>query len=659
MHSHASMCGIAGILTNRSEKTSKLEELTRQMIGAIVHRGPNDSGVWSDREAGVGLGFRRLSILDLSASGHQPMESPSRRLTILFNGEIYNYLELRRELEQAGCRFRGHSDTEVVLAAFERWGIERTLQRLVGMFAIALWDAESRSLTLVRDRLGIKPLFVYAKDGVVLFGSELKALMANPDFDRALDHTAIHDYLRYLYVPWPRTIFQFAQKLAPGHVLTITDASQPLPSPVPYWSATDAARRGLAHPLAGSSEALLEELEELLGTVVASHLQSDVPLGALLSGGIDSTMVVALMQARTSQRVKTFSVAFDRAEYNEAHHAALVANHLGTDHTELLCTGNDALAVVPKLPELFDEPHADTSQIPAYLICGLASKSVTVALSGDGGDEVFGGYNRYTIGERMLRTSAFVPRSARRAVASCIDSLSPAGAANQGALARLLAPTIRPGKMGDRLEKISKFITNDSPSAMYRSLVSAWQQPQLLMAELPHSPRRGLLEEVLESPQPARLIDRMMLADQLTYLVDDQLAKVDRVSMAASLEVRVPFVDHRLVEHAWRIPASLKVRGAQGKWAVRQILYRYVPQSLVDRPKMGLSVPINEWLRGPLRGWAEELLAPDRLAREGLLNATAVRASWNALLNGRRSDALGLWAVLMLQSWRAHWLAAT
>lgn len=659
MHSHTTMCGIAGILANRSEKTNALEELTRQMMGAIVHRGPNDSGVWSDCEAGIGLGFRRLSILDLSASGHQPMQSASRRLTILFNGEIYNYLELRRELEQGGCRFRGQSDTEVVLAAFERWGIERTLPRLVGMFAIALWDAESRSLSLVRDRLGIKPLFVYAKDGLVLFGSELKALMANPAFDRTLDHTAIHDYLRYLYVPWPRTIFRFAQKLAPGHVLTITNASQPLPTPMPYWSATDAARRGLARPLAAADETLLEELDELLGTVVSSHLQSDVPLGALLSGGIDSTTVVALMQARTSQRVKTFSIAFDREEYNEAHHAALVAKHLGTDHTELLCTGNDALAVVPKLPELFDEPHADTSQIPAYLICALASKSVTVALSGDGGDEVFGGYNRYTIGERMLRTSAFVPRSARRAVASCIDSLSPAGASRQGALARLFAPTFRPGKMGDRLEKISKFITNDSPSAMYRSLVSAWQQPQLLMAEASPSPRRGLLEEVLESRDPARLIDRMMLADQLTYLVDDQLAKVDRVSMAASLEVRVPFVDHRLVEHAWRLPASLKVRGAQGKWAVRQILYRYVPQSLVDRPKMGLSVPINEWLRGPLRDWAEDLLSPARLAREGLLDPSAVRTSWNALLNGRRSDALGLWAVLMLQSWRAHWLTAT
>jgi len=513
------------------------------------------------------------------------------------------------------------------------------------MFAIALWNAESRTLSLIRDRLGSKPSFVNAKNWLITFGSEMKALLAGPAFDRTLDVRAVSDFLRYLYVPWPRTIFQYARKLPPGHILTITDPSQPLPESRPYWSVVDAAQRGLSAPVTDDVSTALAELEDLLSKTVTSHMQADVPLGALLSGGIDSSTVVALMQARASHRVKTFSVAFEQKEYNEAHHAALVARHLGTDHSELLCTGNDALAVVPKLPALFDEPHADTSQIPAYLICALARRSVTVALSGDGGDEVFGGYNRYTVGERMLRTSARLPRPARRALATCIGSLSSG---------TMLRP--RPSAMTQRLQKIGMFMSADSVSSMYRSLVSAWQDPGALMTENVGEP--GLLEEVLGSGSPERLLDRMMLADQLTYLVDDQLAKVDRVSMASSLEVRVPFVDHRLVEHAWRLPASLKIRGGRGKWALRQILYRHVPEEIVDRPKMGLSVPIDEWLRGPLRAWAEDLIAPARLESEGLLNSNAVHAAWSGLMAGGRDGALGLWAVMMFQAWRAHWLAS-
>ena len=649
------MCGLAGIFTGRAVKAHDLETMARRMTDAIAHRGPDDSGIWCEEEAGIAFGFRRLSILDLSASGHQPMRSASQRLTILFNGEIYNYRELRRDLEQAGCHFYGHSDTEVALNAFERWGVDATLRRLAGMFAIALWNSEKRTLTLIRDRLGIKPLFVYAKDGWITFGSELKALVAGPEFDRTLDVSALGDYLRYLYVPWPRTIYRYAQKLAPGHVLTITDPDLPLPASVAYWSVIDAAHRGLERRVSTSIPGVLDELEQLLGETVTSHLQADVPLGALLSGGIDSTTVVALMQAHASQRVKTFSIAFEQTEYNEAHHAASVAEHLGTDHTELLCTGADALSVVPKLPDLFDEPHADTSQIPAYLICRLARGSVTVALSGDGGDEVFGGYNRYTIGERLLRTSARVPRPARRALAACIASLSTENGIPRGVFASLLASTKRPGAIHDRLQKISRFMTTDSVSAMYRSLVSAWQDPEALMTQ--GSPGSGILDDVLEAHTPSRLIDRMMLADQLTYLVDDQLAKVDRVSMAVSLEVRVPFVDHRLVEFAWRLPASLKIHQGQGKWPVREVLHRYVPQALVDRPKMGLSVPIDEWLRGPLRDWAEDLIAPDRLTREGLLNPVPVRRAWDALLRGGRHDALAMWAVVMFQAWRSRWLA--
>jgi len=649
------VCGLAGIFSSRLLPAEELERLAHRMTDTLVHRGPNDSGSWVDAAAGVALGFRRLSILDLSESGHQPMKSAGGRFTMIFNGEIYNYRELRRELEGAGARFRGHSDTEVVLAAFARWGLEAAIRRLAGMFAIAVWDSEARTLTLIRDRLGIKPLFVYAKNGLITFGSELKALIAGPEFDRALDVSAVADYLRYLYVPWPRTIFQHASKLPPGHTLTITDPSGPLPAPVPFWSAADAARHGLANPVTAPIPDVLQELEQLLKETVTAHLQSDVPLGALLSGGIDWSCVVSMMQTASARRVKTFSVAFEEAEYNEAQHATTIARHLGTDHTEFLCKGSDALALVPRLPDLFDEPHADTSQIPAYLICALARKSVTVALSGDGGDEVFGGYNRYTVGERMLRTSSRLPVPARRVLASCIQRLSPAPRANGGVMASLLSPVTRPSRMSVRLQKIGSFMTNESEAEMYRSLVSAWQDPDALV--IGGASTIGLLEELLESPQPARLVDRMMLADQVTYMVDDQLAKVDRVSMAVSMEVRVPFVDHRLVEYAWRLPASLKTRNGQGKWPLRQILQRYVPAHIVERPKMGFSVPIDEWLRGPLRGWAEELIAPDRLAREGLLEPTVVRSAWSALLGGQRHGALGLRAVLMLQAWRERWLS--
>jgi asparagine synthase (glutamine-hydrolysing) len=650
------MCGLAGILTSRGERAEQLERAVERMTETIVHRGPDDVGTMIDAEGGIGLGFRRLAIIDLSEQGHQPMRSASGRFTLVFNGEVFNHGALREELLRDGWRFRGHSDTEVILAAFERWGIAGAVPRFVGMFAIAVWDASSRALTLIRDRMGIKPLFVSQTDGRIIFGSELKALVVDPSFDRTVDVEALGDFLRYLYVPGPRTIYRAARKLSPGHMLTISDASAPLPASTPYWSVESAAARGLADPLIASDQDIADEFDARLSDAVRMRMEADVPLGALLSGGIDSTTVVALLQEHASRPVKTFAVAFDAAEHNEAHHAARVAKHLGTDHTEVELTGDDALAVVPKLADIFDEPHADTSQIPAYLICGVARRSVTVALSGDGGDEVYGGYNRYTYGEGMLRRIMQVPRPARMMVAAGIGSLS-AESWNRAhrAVAPVLPGSLRHRLPGEKLHKIRRIMRARSSGGMYQSLVAAWPEPELLLRE--PSAQAGTMDRVLGAPTPSRLVDRMMLADQLTYLPDDQLAKVDRVSMAVSLEVRVPLLDHRLVEFSWRVPLHQKIRARQGKWLLRQSLERRVPLELIDRPKMGLSVPLGGWLRGALRGWADDLLSPAHLEREGLLHAEPIREAWRRVLDGRDEGALGVWAVLMFAAWKARWLS--
>jgi asparagine synthase (glutamine-hydrolysing) len=650
------MCGIAGIFSAATRREDELTDAIRPMIACLAHRGPDDSGIWSDPSRGIALGFRRLAIVDLSAHGHQPMRSPSGRFTIVFNGEVYNHCQLRTELERAGCRFRGHSDTEVILAAFERWGIRAAVHRFIGMFAMAVWDADARSLSLVRDRVGIKPLFVYARAGLVTFGSELKALVAGPRFDRALDTDALTDYLRYLYVPGPRTMYRHAVTLMPGHILTITDPAAPLPSSEPYWSVREVARRGLADPFAGSDEEALDELHARLADAVQLRMQADVPLGALLSGGIDSSTVVALLQAAAPRPVKTFSVAFEVQEHNEARHAARVAEHLGTDHTEVMVTGADALAVVPRLAEMFDEPHADTAQIPAYLICGIARRDVTVALSGDGGDEVYGGYNRYTYGEGMLERMLRVPRPARRAIAAGIGTLSP-GAWDRAhrAVAPVLPGGLRHRLPGEKLHKVARLMDADSVPHMYRSLVSAWSRPERLVVA--SRERDDPVAGVMEAGELPRLLDRMMLTDQLAYLPDDQLAKIDRVSMAVSLEMRVPLLDHRLVEFAWRLPAHMKVRDGQGKWLLRHLLYRLVPRAIVDRPKMGFSVPLDHWLRGALRPWAEDLLSVACLARDGVLHPAPIRRAWAELQSGHSEHALGLWAVLMFQAWRLRWLS--
>jgi len=634
------MCGFAGILTTSPYSTDALAGWARRMTGPIAHRGPDDSGVWADADHGVALGFRRLAILDLSPQGHQPMWSASARYVAVFNGEVYNFGDLRAQLEDHGFRFRGHSDTEVVLAAFEHWGIRAAVERFVGMFALAVWDVERRELSLIRDRLGKKPLYVYSEPGLVTFGSELKALMAGPSFDHAIDRDALAAYLRYLYVPAPRTIFARALKVPAGHILTIADPAGAPPPARPYWSLADTARDGLAHPIAGEQEAI-ERLDALLSDAVRARMVSDVPVGALLSGGIDSSTIVAMMQEHSGRPVRTYTIGFDEAAFDEAAHAARVAEHLGTEHTELRIAGSDARALIPLLPRIFDEPFADPSQLPTFFVSQLARQHVTVALCGDGGDEMFGGYNRYVYGTRMLPRLDRLPPTMRHWLAAGVDAV-PLDSLN------------RFRRAGERAQKIGTLMGAASVGGMYRSLLSAWQQPETLVSGV--SAAADPTEQIVNGTEPAELLDRMLLADQTMYLPDDLLAKVDRASMAVSLEVRAPLVDHRVVELSWRLPPALKLRGRVGKWVLRQILYKRVPRRLIDRPKMGFSVPIDAWLRGPLRRWADDILDPAALAGGDLLDPKPIRHAWDDLQSGRRSTGAALWAVLMFQGWREQWM---
>lgn len=628
--------------------------MVSRMTNTIAHRGPDDTGIWVEPKAGVALGFRRLAIVDLSAQGHQPMPSSSSRFTLIFNGEVFNHRILRKELESRGCAFRGHSDTEVILAAFEEWGVESTVRRLIGMFAMAVWDAARGELTLIRDRLGIKPLFVYHHNGIISFGSELKALHAGPVFDRTLDMSALTSYLRYLYVPAPRSIFQHVSKLPPGHTLTIVDPMAPLPASCPFWSAEAAARNGLAGQFEGNDEEAVAELESLLTDAVQLRMQADVPLGALLSGGIDSSTVVALMQASVSRPVKTFTIGFDQKDFNEAAHARAIASHLGTDHTELHLTGEDALSVIPNLAEMFDEPLADPSQIPTFLVCQLARREVTVALTGDGGDELFGGYNRYIGGERLITGLQRWPRAIRRFSASGVTSLSPRAWDQMGGMLRPVFPAAAGTRLiGEKMHKIGDVLRADSTSGMYRSLLSAWQEPESLVAG---APRDYESDRTFAASGSLRLMERMMLADQTSYLPDDLLAKVDRASMAVSLEARVPILDHRVVELSWRLPRQFKVRDGRGKWILRQILYKHVPRPLVDREKMGFSVPLAKWLAGPLRQWAGDLLVSSE--PDGFLRNAVVTKEWDRFLAGDSANAAGIWALVMFRAWERRWMTS-
>ncbi len=646
------MCGIAGILTDKEHTQESLTAVAETMTRCIRHRGPDDHGLWSDPEYGVALGFRRLSIIDLSQFGHQPMHSPSRRFTIVFNGEVYNHTEIRTVLLADGWTFRGHSDSEVICAAFERWGIEDAVRRFVGMFAIAAWDRETSELSLIRDRLGIKPVYYSHRPGHLIFGSELKSLVAVDGFDRSLDQTALASYFRYLYIPAPLTIYQHARKLLPGHILMVSAGALSIPESRPYWSLEETFQRGVDNRFEGSDIEATDELERVLLEAVRLRMAADVPLGALLSGGIDSSTVVALMQANAAGATRTYSIGFPDTVHDESIYAAQIARHLGTQHMAMDVTASDALDVVPLLPEMFDEPLADPSQIPTYLVSKLARSEVTVALSGDGGDELFAGYDRYLLGQRLIPAIERMPRIARRGAAVV------AGAASAQAWDRLYARTswILPQSRGYRLpgqkiRKLGVLLEQDSGNDMYRALVSVWQRPEELAPGTTGAP--DVIESLISSGGPLNLLDRMMLLDQRTYLSDDLLAKVDRASMAVSLEARVPLLDHRVVEFSWRLPHRFKIRDGRGKWLLRQVLYRYVEPALVDRPKVGFTVPIAEWLRGPLKGWAEDLIFG--VSKDGPLRPEAAHEVWRRFSRGGDELALQVWTVVMFEAWRRRW----
>jgi asparagine synthase (glutamine-hydrolysing) len=611
------------------------------MADSLTHRGPDDADTWIDPGAGIALGHRRLAVLDLSPAGHQPMASASGRYMLAFNGEIYNHLEIRSELstpQKTVLEWRGHSDTETLLAGFDHWGVEATLGRCVGMFAFAVWDRESRVLTLARDRLGEKPLYYGWQGDTLLFGSEIKALRVHPAFIADIDSTAVSIYLRLGYVPSPRSIYCGINKLPPGtllHQSTVAGAGAHV-EPRAYWSLSQVVHDGLARPFAGTTEEAAERLEELLKGAVRGQSIADVPLGAFLSGGIDSTTVVALMQAQSSRPVKTFTIGFHEAEYQEAPHAAAIARVLGTDHTQLYVTTREAAAVIPELAGMYDEPFGDSSAIPTHLVARLARRHVTVCLSGDGGDELFGGYTRYQGTVDAWRLISRIPTSVRRVVADACYSVA------------RRRPLWRTGWRADRL---ATYLSARTARECYAAKTHQQGGADLIL--MPQTSAVATAADLGGDDCPGGIYEQMMYADTLTYLPDDILTKVDRAAMAISLETRIPLLDHRVVEFAWRLPLHMKVHNSETKWILKRVLYKYVPAGLMQRPKSGFGIPVGEWVRGPLREWAEDLIAPSRLRRDGLLNPARVRERWSRHLARGSTEDDGIWQLLMFQAWLA------
>ncbi|MBT5570939.1 MAG: asparagine synthase (glutamine-hydrolyzing) [Alphaproteobacteria bacterium] len=651
------MCGIAGFWSLAGiEGETALQRVANAMGLAVAHRGPDGDGVWVDPEIGIGLAHRRLAIIDLKETGHQPMSSTTGRYVISYNGEIYNYPELRLELEKSGVAFRGTSDTEVLLALVERYGLAPALKRTNGMFAFALWDRETQSLSLARDRYGQKPLYYALLPGGFAFGSELSALRAHPDFVAEIDRDALVMYLRFGNVPAPHAIFRKTHKLVAGTTLTIdikTLKTGQVTTPQPYWSAEQIARDGLATPFTGTADDAVDELDRLLGAAVERCMVSDVPLGAFLSGGLDSSAIVALMQARSSNPIRTFSIGFHEAQYNEAKYAAAVAAHLGTAHTELYVTPEDVQGVIPKIPEIYDEPFADSSQIPTFLVSQLARESVTVSLSGDAGDEQFVGYNRYAWGNRIGGIVETLPGPVRKLATGMMRAAPPQ------VWDKIYNTTLgrhgtkdRQVQVGHKIHKLAELLRAPDRHALYLELLSQWNDPGALVTGAAEPRSYGGAST--DWPNLDDFTQEMLLLDTTGYLPNDILVKFDRAAMAVGLEGRVPFLDHTIGAFAWSLPLSMKLRDGATKWPVRKLLERYVPRELIERPKMGFGVPIGRWLRTDLRDWAEALLSTDSLGRDDLLNPVPIRKAWDEHLSGRRNWEHRLWAVLMFQAWREH-----
>lgn len=623
------MCGFSGFMSSGQSPQVAGHDL-KVMGQSIIHRGPDDLGHWFNADVGVGLAHQRLSVVDLSLAGHQPMHSACDRYVIAFNGEIYNHLALRDRLqdESQTLAWRGHSDTETLLACFAAWGIEKTLQATVGMFAIALWDKQQQVLTLARDRMGEKPLYWGWCGDTLLFGSELKALKAHPAFKADIDRNALALLLRHNYIPAPHCIYQGIEKLRAGYFVQIKQGLQRQDVvPTPYWSLKTTVEAGLANPFNGNDAQAVDLLEKQLGASIGLQMLADVPLGAFLSGGVDSSTIVALMQQQSRRPVQTFAIGFNEPGYNEAQYAKEVAAHLGTEHTELYVGAAEALAVIPTLPQIYCEPFADSSQIPTYLVSHMAKQQVTVVLSGDGGDELFGGYNPYQFAPKVWRAINKLPLALRKIAVSVLSGLP----------------------LPDKLHKLLSVLPASDREAFYAALMSHWQQPEQVVIGAGHS--ATAINTPAAWPQSESFAHWMMAMDAQQYMADDILVKVDRAAMANSLETRVPLLDHRVVELAWQLPLHLKIREGKGKWVLREVLYRHVPRELIERPKKGFSIPLDQWLRGPLRDWAEALLAENRLQQEGYFMAKPVRELWGEHLSGKRDNALKLWSILMFQAW--------